>query len=335
MRIHFYILLFLLFSSQLTLAQDPQFSQFYSAPTYLNPGFAGNTTQARAVLNYRNQWPAMPGKFLSYAASVDYNVDELNSGFALAFQQDRAGSAALRYSNVALHYSYTVRVNRTLAIKPGVYFSYTFRDINQTDLVFGDQIIYNNPVSTSNQAFSTEPIRYPDLGAGYIAYMRNWWAGMAFHHVNRPNQSLIGDEARLPMRFSMHGGYNYVISQNVKKKQISSVTVVGHYKAQGKWDQFDIGAYYRYKVITAGMYYRGLPGIKRNTYNQPNHDAITVLFGFEYNDIAVGYSYDLTISKLITNSGGAHEVSLIWEIASEKKKKKRRRSKYLIPCAKF
>ncbi|MCO4806365.1 MAG: PorP/SprF family type IX secretion system membrane protein [Flavobacteriales bacterium] len=318
-----------------SMAQDPQFTQFYAAPIYLNPGFAGNTTQARATINYRNQWPAMPGKFISYAAAFDYNLDALNSGFAVALQQDRAGTAALRSSNIALHYSYTLRVSRKLALKPGVYFSYTFRNVDQTDLVFGDQLIYDNPVSNSNQSFSAEPVRYPDLGTGLVGYMKNWWAGMAFHHLNRPNQSLIEGEARLPMRFSMHGGYNFVISQNVKKQQISSVTAVAHYKAQGKWDQVDIGAYYRYKIITAGFYYRGLPLFKNNTYAQPNHDAIAALIGFQYKDLAFGYSYDLTISKLITDSGGSHEISLKWEIASEKKKRKRRRSKFLIPCAKF
>jgi type IX secretion system PorP/SprF family membrane protein len=330
-----FIAILLLFGASILAAQDIQFSQFYSAPIYLNPGFAGNTTQARFTLNYRNQWPAMPGKFVSYAAAFDYNVDQLNSGFAVAFQQDRAGSAVLRYSNIALQYSYTARITRKLAIKPGVYFSYSFRDVNQDDLIFGDQIIYGNPVSGSNQSFSAQPVRYPDLGAGAIGYMSNWWAGMAFHHINRPNQSLFEEEARLAMRFSLHGGYNYIISQNVKKQQISSVTAVAHYKAQGKWDQLDLGAYYRYKIITAGIYYRGLPLFKNNSYAQPNHDAITALIGFQYKDVQIGYSYDLTISKLITDSGGAHEVSLKWEIASERQKRKKRRSKFLIPCAKF
>jgi hypothetical protein len=38
---------------------------------------------------------------------------------------------------------------------------------------------------------------------------------------------------------------------------------------------------------------------------------------------------------LITNSGGAHEISVIYEIASDRKKRKRRRSRFIIPCAKF
>jgi len=316
-------------------AQDPQFSQFYSAPLYMNPGFAGNTIQARAVINYRNQWPAMPGKFVSYAASFDYNIEELNSGLALSFLQDRAGTAALRYSNIALQYSYTLRLSRYLAIKPGISFSYSFRDVNRSALIFGDQLIYDNPTSQSSTRFDYEPVRYPDLGAGSILYSKNWWAGMAFHHINRPNQSLIAQESRLPIRFSVHGGYNVVMKKDVKKRDVSSLTFVAHYKAQGKWDQLDMGAYFKYRIITTGLYYRGLPLVKTNGYQQPNHDALTALIGFEYKDLAFGYSYDLTLSKLITNSGGAHEISIIYEMANDRKKRRRRRSRFFIPCAKF
>ncbi len=316
-------------------AQDPQFSQFYSAPIYLNPAFAGNTLQGRTVLNYRNQWPALPAKYVSFAASFDYNFADLNSGVALALQQDRAGSAGLRYTNVALHYAYTLRVSRKLAFKPGIYYSFTFRDIDYAELVFGDQLIYNNPASLSASQFSAEPVRYPDLGAGGLFYMRNWWAGVSFHHVNQPNQSLIDQEARLPMRFSMHGGYNLILTQNVKKKEISSLTFVANYKSQGRWDQLDFGTYFKYKIVTAGMFYRGVPIFKNNGFGYPNHDAVIALLGVEYMQIAFAYSYDLTVSRLITDSGGAHEVSLVYEFANDRAKRRRRRSRFLIPCAKF
>jgi type IX secretion system PorP/SprF family membrane protein len=321
--------------ASLLRAQDPQFSQFYAAPLYMNPGFAGNTVQARAVMNYRNQWPGMPGTFVSYAASFDYNIESLNSGVGLAIQQDRAGSAGLRYSNLALLYSYTLRLSRFVAVKPGISFSYSFRDINQSQLVFGDQLIYDNPSSGSQQAFTTEPVRYPDLGTGAVLYGRRWWIGPAFHHINRPNQSLIAIESRLPMRFSLHGGYNLGIKKDIKGRDVASATFVAHYKAQGKWDQLDFGTYFKYKIITTGIYYRGIPFLKPNGYSQPNQDAVVALIGFEYKDLAFGYSYDLTVSKLAVNSGGAHEVSLIIEMASDRAKRKRSRSRFFIPCAKF
>ena len=42
-----------------SFAQDPEFSQFYANPLYLNPALAGVTICARANANYRNQWPAI------------------------------------------------------------------------------------------------------------------------------------------------------------------------------------------------------------------------------------------------------------------------------------
>ncbi|MDB0002473.1 hypothetical protein N9545_03880 [Salibacteraceae bacterium] len=50
------------------------------------------------------------------------------------------------------------------------------------------------------------------------------------------------------MRFSLRGGYNVTIKKSVKKKDISTVTFVDNYKAQGKWDQLDAGAYFKYKI---------------------------------------------------------------------------------------
>src|SRR5690606_21091054 len=231
--------------------------------------------------------------------SFDYNFADLNSGLAVAMQQDRAGTANLRYTNLSIQYSYTLQMTRKLAIKPGMYLSYTTRDIDFSTLVFGDQLIYDNPTSLSTTQFTQERVRYPDVGAGVVAYMRSWWAGMSFHHLNRPNQSLIFEETRLPMKFSLHGGYNYVLKRSVKNKEISSGTGVVHYKSQGKWDQIDFGGYFTFKIVTAGLFYRGIPLFKQNSYGYPNHDAVTALLGLELEEFAVGYSYDLTVSRLI------------------------------------
>ena len=40
-------------------AQDPQFSQYYAAPLYLNPAFTGSEMLPRIGANYRNQWPGI------------------------------------------------------------------------------------------------------------------------------------------------------------------------------------------------------------------------------------------------------------------------------------
>ena len=85
--------------------------------------------------------------------------------------------------------------------------------------------------------------------------------------------------------------------------------------------------------MVIGLWYRGLPLLKSNEYNYLNHDAIAILVGYEINNVKIGYSYDLTVSKFSPNSGGAHELSLTMEFASKRNKKRNKRR--VMPCAKF
>lgn len=47
--------------------------------------------------------------------------------------------------------------------------------------------------------------------------------------------------------------------------------------------------------------------------------------------LRIGYSYDVTISKLTVKSGGAHELSLIYEWPQKPKNRRHR----VVPCPKF
>ena len=48
----FVLFVLLMAAPQDVKSQDPQFSQFYAAPLYLNPGFAGTTPYIRAGANF-------------------------------------------------------------------------------------------------------------------------------------------------------------------------------------------------------------------------------------------------------------------------------------------
>ncbi|MCG8577246.1 MAG: type IX secretion system membrane protein PorP/SprF, partial [Flavobacteriales bacterium] len=56
---------FTLLISGTSWSQDPEFTQFYANPIYLNPAFAGSHGCPRLNLNHRNQWPSISGAFVT------------------------------------------------------------------------------------------------------------------------------------------------------------------------------------------------------------------------------------------------------------------------------
>lgn len=329
---------FFLGISMLGLAQDFQFSQFYATPLLMNPAFTGNTIQSRVSLNYRNQWAAVPNSlgFNTYSFSYDHNFASFNSGLGLQVIHDRAGTGQLQTTAVLFSYAYQIRMNRKFSIKPGLQFGLGNRHINFDELVFNDQLQTGASTSAVSQEYNDRSRYYLDLNAGAIGFTKSMWFGFSLHHLNKPDISLLGNGDPLEMKFSAHAGYKLPLKKNIKKVVISALTLTANYKSQGKRDQLDVGGYFSYVPIVFGLWYRGIP-VKNIEKGLPNNDAIIVLVGFNKNGFRIGYTYDLTVSKLsAATSGGAHEVSMSLEMASKKSQRQRRkRSRLFIPCPKF
>ncbi|MCB0820836.1 MAG: PorP/SprF family type IX secretion system membrane protein, partial [Bacteroidetes bacterium] len=173
-------------------AQDPQFTQFYANPLYLNPAFAGSVRCPRFVLNYRNQWPAIPGNFVTYSASYDQHFDGINGGLGVLVNNDVAGEGTLNTLNASLIYSYQLEVSRNFSIKAGFQATFAQRTLDWTKLTFGDQIdtrygfIYN-----TQEVFGPKSKIFPDFSAGVLGYSENFYFGFAAHHLTQPDQSFL------------------------------------------------------------------------------------------------------------------------------------------------
>jgi len=327
------MLLLLLLAMYIGSAQSPQFSQFYATPLYVNPAFAGNTIEGRIIGNYRHQWPSIPGAFVSYSFSYDHHLSTINSGLGLIFLRDKAGTGGLRFTNIGGLYSYKLQITRKLAMKAGAHVSYTMRNVDLNKLTFTDQLIRGGGVTTS-ETFSGGKRSYVDIAAGIIAYTQQFWGGFAAHHINQPNESLIGTNSKVPLKLSAHGGVNIPLKKSVKKKVKTSVIAAANYKHQNKFDQLDIGAYYNHFPLVFGLWYRGIPLLKAYQPSYANNDAVILMVGYQIKDLRVGYSYDITVSRLISSTGGSHEISLIYEFVSDEEKKKGKKN-FIVPCAKF
>lgn len=320
--------------SQLALAQDPQFSQYYQSPLYLNPGFTGITNQQRATFIHRIQWPNLPQAFSTYAASYDIWVDELRSGFGILATTDKMGSAGWRTTTVNLNYSYKVRLNEKLVFSPGLSFGYGTNGLDRSKLQLGDGLEFNG-VSLDPSLQQLGNTQYFDFSAGFVLYSKSLFFGSAFSHINTPNLSVLSSEARLPMKVVVHGGGRITLNGGIRTvARASYLTPSFVYRVQGTSSQFDLGLNYHVDPVSIGVWYRGKP-FENSVTNSVQQDALIFTMGIYLKSLTVGYSYDFTTSQLSTASGGAHEISLVYEFEAKPLRRGVKKRNRLIPCPSF
>lgn len=326
-----FVILWLIFLAGICMSQDPQFSRFYSNALYMAPSFAGSTGQNRFALNYRNQWPSVQRGYETYTASFDHYFRKLNSGVGVLFMHDQAGSGNLTTNNISVLYTYDFRIKNTIHIRPGMSFTYTERSIDFEKLVWRDQMSPGGNAPSSAEVVSYEKAGDIDFAVSGLIYGEIFWAGATVDHLLHPNQSLYEEEhsedneALLPTKVQVFGGLRLVVKEKLLRPTPTVLQLAFLYKNQDEYNQLDLGFYWNYEPLVLGVWYRGIPIIKDNSIN----DALVFLVGFKTRRYNIGYSYDFTTSKLITSSGGAHEVSFSFTFS---KPDKRKRTKKMVPC---
>jgi type IX secretion system PorP/SprF family membrane protein len=327
--------------------QDFQFTQFYAAPIYLNPGFAGSTKQTRVNNNNRIQWTGLTyaKSYNTYSVSADHYLKKYKSGIGMIANYNSAGSGDLRSVELGVVYAYHIDISEKWKIRPGLQASLVSRSIDFNKLLFGDQIYKDGIAPLSQDRLSSPTKNFFDFSSGFVLYNKNLWLGFAGHHLNSPNQSLAGEKSILPPTYTFHGGYKIFLTdkspykKSYTKKPESSISPAFLYKSQGKFDQLDIGLYFYFEPLVLGVFYRGLPLLKAYKKGYGNSDAVAALIGIRLGSFNFGYSYDITVSKLaVYNSGGSHEISLcyIFDMSNGNRKKPAiDKSKMVLPCPDF
>ncbi len=312
-------------------AQDPQFSQYYQNPLYLNPAFTGITPQQRVIFNNRIQWPNLPQAFTTFSASYDIWVDELKSGFGVLATTDKMGSAGWRTTTASLLYSYKLRINDKMVFSSGLTFGYGINGLDRTKLRLGDGIEFNGQ-SLDPALNALGSTQYFDFGAGFLLYSRSLWIGGAFGHLNQPNLSVLNSTSRLPMKVTIHGGARIELVDGLRtSSRASYLTPSFIYLSQGGITQLSLGLNYHIDPVFVGVWYRGKPWEKTIT-GTIQQDALILQMGMYLDKMTIGYSYDFSTSGLSNASGGAHELSIIYEFNVKPIQRGVKKRNRLIPC---
>jgi type IX secretion system PorP/SprF family membrane protein len=330
-KLYTLFLFFSLLQTYFAVGQDMHFTQFYASPLYLNPAFTGVNVCSRVSLTYRNQWPGVSKAYRSFLAAGDHYFQKQHLGIGILLGNDEAGSGQLKTTIIVPSFAYELVIDKYRTVRFGLQPGIGIKSINYDNLLFGDQIARGGNVATIENTTSTKA--YFDANAGVLYYTSQYWIGLSLFHLNRPNESLLAGDARLPIKFTLHGGYTHPLTP--KEKDIAKqrfISAAFHLRGQKKFDQNDVGVYYTQGYVNFGVWYRGIPFIKSYKPGYANNDALAFIIGVKATRFNIGYSYDITISKLARISNGAHEITIAYQLCNPQKKKKPRTQ---IACPKF
>lgn len=303
------ILCFLVSQSQELYAQDPTFTQFYANPLYLNPAFAGSNKCPRISLNYRNEWPNLSGNYITYSTSYDKYVKNIKGGLGLLATHDQQGKGTISTSMISLIYSYHLKVNRKFTMLFGARAAYYQKSLDVTKLTFGDMIdprkgfIYNTGDILQNASR-----QFFNASMGVLGFSKNFYAGLALHHINQPNESMITNgTSQQKMRITAHAGATISLVKGARGTKSTTLMPNIIFQYQQGFMEMNIGTYVKYGDLTFGAWFR-------------NKDAFILSLGIQTKSFRVGYSYDITVSKLNNGTSyGSHEVSMGFNLSCGEK----------------
>ncbi len=320
-------ILALIFNMQMGYTQDPEFSQFYANPLYLNPALAGATICPRVMGNFRDQWPSIGGAFVTYNAAYDQYVDAIHGGVGLLVTADRTGGGKLNTTEISLIYAYKFNISAKLTAAGAVQAGYYQRHLSWDNLVFEDMIDPRLGVvqPTKERAPDNPTIGAPDFAAGVmLGYNEQYYGGVSVSHLSQPKFGFYSaNNSRLDMKFTIHAGgvinlkeggdgdnREFTISPNIL------------YQQQFKFHQLNVGTYLTIDPLIIGVWFR---------HNFENADALIPFLGVHYQNFRFGFSYDVTVSRLKGVTGGAYEASASWQFPCIEK----RRHIRAIKCPRF
>jgi type IX secretion system PorP/SprF family membrane protein len=301
--------------------QDPAFSQFYANPLYMNPAMAGVEGPAKVSVGYRNQWPGATNPYVTYHASFEKYMEALQGGVGVHIINDRQGGGVFNTLSLDAIYAYHLRVSNDLMVTGGFQASVGQRNMNPTDLILPTDLI--GAGTTTRVPYSKV---YPDFAVGFGGFFKNFFGGVAVHHLIEPYSSTSEDpNTRLSRRYTVHVGALIPIYEKRLGTEVLQLSPNLVFLQQDIYQQLNYGLEVLYRGVIIGAWFR--------------QDLLfsygTAIFsaGYSNGQFRIRYSYDAKLSPpdLHIPTLGAHELSMVVLFENLKKSTKHR----AIKCPKI
>jgi type IX secretion system PorP/SprF family membrane protein len=307
-------------------AQDAHFTQYYQNAALINPSLIGNFKGLFKVgMNYRDQWrPALNQPYSTFTATGEsvFDVGDKNNpdivGIGIMFLSDKISAFDLNTNQISLSGNYRKLLNAKnnqyigLGFQAGV----ITKTLNYEKLTFGDQF-------NSVDAFTLDTKELlPGNNFGFFDFAlglnysissgprNNFNFGIAGHHLTQPNISFYAKEttpnndldfnAFLDARWAAHASINMPLRGPV------DIEPRVLYMKQDQSNMVSIGSLFKYKNPTSeGRTLYGGPSLRfSNRYDGIGAESLMLTFGYDYNGLNLGFSYDHNLPDLVNYRNG-------------------------------
>lgn len=269
--------------------QLPQYSQYMLNQMAINPAVAGTDDYSEVRSNSRHQWIGITDAPRTYMLTLQGPIKDKNMGLGMGIYTDIVGPT--RRTGIHAAYAYQVKIKKDIQLSMALSAGILQWGIDGNKLKLRDD--------GDQQLLTTyQTALVPDFGAGlYLYQKKKFYFGFSLPQLHQAPIKLYPGaykNSRIISQFNFNGAYTFEIGDDFKIEP--SYLLKFEVPAPLK---LDLGTRVIYKdQIWLGGAWR----IK---------DAVSMIVGYIYDDyLTIGYSYDVTTTKLKSYSSATHEVML-------------------------
>jgi type IX secretion system PorP/SprF family membrane protein len=308
----------LFMGSLLQAQQKPEYTQYILNNYILNPALTGIENYTDVKISHRHQWVGVQDAPITTYLTIhgplgkkddretatsfhkpgynprgrdywdDYTAAKPHQGIGLQILDDRTGALSRfsAYATYAYHLGISARTSLALGFAAGI----TELSLDRSRLFF--DVPVDPAVYSSGELNKIKP----DFGAGVWLYSADYFMGLSAQQIIPEKIAFTDRIAPHPGKLVPHlfgeAGYRFLLDEDfnlipsVMVKYVEPLPV-----------QFDFNAKLQYQdLLWIGTSFR-------------TYDGFAAMVGLNVsNTFNIGYSYDLTTSKLNTISKGTHEI---------------------------
>ena len=292
-----YIIAIIMFPMLVFSQQMPHYSLYMINDVVVNPSLISSKTDNQISLMVRDQWTGFEGTPKTQSISY-YNVEHEKFGRGIRIVNDNTGPISMLSGTISGSYLIPIENKNNLSV--GASANILQYKIENSDIILEDDGVIDPAM---NGGITDKVIgNSASLGVNYFSRKFNVGASIINVINSDLNLSNTGVENALVNHYYLNAAYNFstseglIITPSIMFKKVGASIM-----------QMDLNLKTSINnTIWGGLSYR-------------TNDAVIAMFGLNFSEYTIGYSYDITTTKMNIPSYGSHGVVMTYKLKAREK----------------